>query len=279
MSATIQDRVAEAARENPFLSGCRVFDIPPQMWQAAWHMAWANFVPGSYVTGVPVSSAPPADYFLTDLGGELIYADASRARVAGGSVYLFMRSPVTGRYFQFARYVPGGPVFANPLGAVVGGVPMSREIGDRCVCNAAVFAWLMSLINTPRQVRIQAGALSRQQRRQAQRGMGFAVDAWHRVSWVIGKTVTDKVPQDAGIRGVPLHWRRGHFHLAEPHWKDAQWVPEYGGWRQWYPEGWVGNIAFGIKRSVHAPQLDIDVLSGAIKRMQGRKDMLIGGAA
>lgn len=140
--------------------------------------------------------------------------------------------------------------------------PGSREFGaidklERCV---EKFAYIVALLNEPRVV-LKSAAGNRQQRRQVHRGFGIAVDAWSRVSWDISKPTVAKVTRDPSFHKVPMHWRRGHFRRAEPHFKGAMQRPDAIReedrclWWQWIEGQWVGHPAFGVKKSVHAPKL------------------------
>lgn len=142
-------------------------------------------------------------------------------------------------------------------------LPGSKKLLGNSVRNQVLIqrsAYLFSLINEPRIVSRQTFG-TRQQRRTAARGMGFAVDAWTRVTWDLSKETIAKISQDPDFHKVPLHWRRGHYRRAEPHFKGAHQRPDAirpedrDLWWQWIEEQWVGHPAFGIKKSVHAPKL------------------------
>lgn len=123
-------------------------------------------------------------------------------------------------------------------------------------------SFLVALINQPRFVK-RACAVSRQQRRALGRslGMGFAVDAWTRVSWNIGKDVVAKLSREPDFHPMPLHFRRGHWRSCKESVSAAKWLTatEAGrrgaGWYLWVKECWPGHPAFGIKKSYHAPKL------------------------
>ena len=121
----------------------------------------------------------------------------------------------------------------------------------------------IALIGQPRFV-VQQPALSRQQRRRHRSsGGGFAVDAWTRVSWNIGRDVVAKLSRDPGFHCQPLHFRRAHWRVAEPHYAGAVWLdersaPRRPGWYTRIPESWPGHPAFGIKKSYHAPRLQME---------------------
>lgn len=124
----------------------------------------------------------------------------------------------------------------------------------------SAMAFILSIINQPRMLR-RDPLVSRQQRRAAERSGISHSNCWHRVSWDISKETKDKVSQDPSYRKVALHWRRGHFRRAEPHYKEAIQRPdairkdEREMWWQWIEGQWVGHPAFGIKKSIHAPKL------------------------
>jgi len=113
---------------------------------------------------------------------------------------------------------------------------------------------LLHLINKPRKVKTNPLAQTRQAKRQIARGMGFAVDAWHRVSWDIDKPVVAKEPYDKKFHKMPLHFNRGHWKNAlEHHSKSVQRDAE-DGWWTWIEGYWAGHPAFGIKKTYHAPK-------------------------
>ncbi len=147
-----------------------------------------------------------------------------------------------------------------PLGAWAPGSLQylaSKDIPKRLVER---FAYIISLLNEPRVV-TRSAAGTRQQRRAVHRGMGFALDAWTRISWDISKPTVAKVARDPGFHKVPMHWRRGHFRRAEAHFRGAIQRPDAIReedrhlWWQWIEGQWVGHPAFGVKKSVHAPRL------------------------
>ncbi|MEP0639914.1 MAG: hypothetical protein ABJC93_13345, partial [Roseobacter sp.] len=89
-----------------------------------------------------------------------------------------------------------------------------------CYKALTLLGYVLALINEPRVVRRSASG-SRPARRALQRGMGFAVDAWTRVSWDLSKATVAKISCDPAFHNVPLHWRRGHYRRALPHFNGA----------------------------------------------------------
>jgi len=113
-------------------------------------------------------------------------------------------------------------------------------------------AHFLHLINKPRFVKSQPIG-TRQQRRGLHRGMGFAVDAWHKISWNIDKPVAAKVPYDETFHKKPLHFRRGHWRKAlANHPKSIQ--RQDGKWYTWIEGFWAGHPAFGTKKAYYQPK-------------------------
>tara|TARA_R110000744_G_C19221795_1_gene547178 strand:+ start:24 stop:920 length:897 start_codon:yes stop_codon:yes gene_type:complete len=113
---------------------------------------------------------------------------------------------------------------------------------------------LLHLINKPRKVKINPLAQTRQAKRQIARGMGFAVDAWHRVSWDIDKPVVAKEPYDKKFHNMPLHFNRGHWKKALKHHPKSVQRDAENGWWTWVEGYWAGHPAFGIKKTYHVPK-------------------------
>ena len=102
---------------------------------------------------------------------------------------------------------------------------------------------------------------TRQQRKSAHRGMGMAMDAWHRVTWNIDEPKKAKVPYDKGYHKMPLHWNRGHWKRAKEHHPKSQQRPHAlnpehrNMWWTWIDGYWAGPPAFGFKKQYHTPML------------------------
>lgn len=124
----------------------------------------------------------------------------------------------------------------------------------------AACAFALSVINQPCVTKPEH-LLSRQQRRAAQRDGKKCADKWTRVSWDLSAETAAKAARNPSFRKVPLHWRRGHYRIAEAHYKGAVQRPDAirpedrGLWWQWINPQWVGHPAFGVKRSIHAPKM------------------------
>jgi hypothetical protein len=171
------------------------------------------------------------------------------------------------RNFGAATIVKPHEQLPNFLGQIIttekNGIESSRFMLDVDVAHTesdikvAAF-WLriaataLSLINQPRFVKSEPIPLSRQQRRRMKRGMGMAVDAWHRIKWDIDKPVTAKLPYDTNFHKMPLHFRRGHWRKSEAdHPKSIQ--RDNGKWYTWIEGYWAGHPAFGTKKQYWEP--------------------------
>ena len=111
-------------------------------------------------------------------------------------------------------------------------------------------ASFLKVINKPRFVKTTPTG-NRQRRRGLNRGMGFAVDAWHRVSWNVDKPVNAKQPFDKTFHKMPLHFNKGHWKKAEQHHPKS--VLREGQWRTWIEGYWAGHPAFGFKKQYWTP--------------------------
>ena len=122
--------------------------------------------------------------------------------------------------------------------------------------NQADATWLrhtatfLHLINKPRFVK-QASPYSRQRRKGFHRGGGFAVDAWHRVSWNVDKPVAAKEPYDTTFHKMPLHFNKGHWKKAKEHHPKS--ILRNGDWKTWIEGYWAGHPAFGFKKQYWKP--------------------------
>ena len=115
-----------------------------------------------------------------------------------------------------------------------------------------IVAQLLHLVNKPRFV-IKKPFGTRQQRRGLNRGGGFAVDAWHKITWNVDKPVSAKDAYDASYHKLPLHFRRGHWRSSEED-QPKSIQRENGGWYTWIEGYWAGHPAFGFKKSYYSPK-------------------------
>lgn len=109
---------------------------------------------------------------------------------------------------------------------------------------------LLQTINTPRFVKINKDG-TRQARRSAHKGMGFAVDAWHKVGWDVDRPVTARDPYDTKFHKMPLHFNRGHWKKAEK--QHPKSILREGRWQTWIEGYWAGHPAFGFKKQYWTP--------------------------
>lgn len=124
------------------------------------------------------------------------------------------------------------------------------------------FILMLRTINTSR-ITKKEPAGTRQQRKALQRGMGKAVDTWHRVTWNIDKPSKAKETYDKSYHKMPLHWNRGHWKRAKEHHPKSQQRPHALNtehrdmWWTWIDGYWAGHPAFGFKKQYHAPKLKV----------------------
>lgn len=195
----------------------------------------------------PISSRLPGDRITISVRSVLFIMFKDSRADFDGEINNIVVIGEDGSHRHIGGWAPGN------LNFWIADIPNSKRIVER-------LAYVIAVINEPRVV-TKALAGNRHQRKQAQRGMGFAVDAWTRVSWDISKPTSAKIARDPTFHNIPMHWRRGHFRRAEAHFKgamqrhDAIREDDRGLWWQWIEGQWVGHPAFGVKRSIHAPRL------------------------
>jgi hypothetical protein len=114
-------------------------------------------------------------------------------------------------------------------------------------------AGAFELINNPRFVLSQAAG-TRAQRRQMKREQNIPVEVWHKITWNVDETTVVANDNDRGGWHMPLHYTRGHFRKAEPHWENAV-CRKDGNYYKWIEGFWSGHPAFGIKKGYHAPKI------------------------
>ncbi|MHC4858016.1 MAG: hypothetical protein ACYTBY_09635 [Planctomycetota bacterium] len=124
---------------------------------------------------------------------------------------------------------------------------MHKDAALGCVVRVAAS---FDIINQPRFV-VREAASSRQQRRAAKKAHGIAVEAWHKIEWNIDEPVVSKDNQGRSFK-MPLHWTRGHWRKAQPHWDDVC-IRKDGLPYIWIKGFWSGHPAYGCKRGYHVP--------------------------
>lgn len=135
------------------------------------------------------------------------------------------------------------------------GVNIAKNLDEVMKPSAAMnvvvrIAGSFDIINQPRFV-VREAASSRQQRRSAKKAHGIAVEAWHKIEWNIDEPVVSKDNQGRSFR-MPLHWTRGHWRKAQPHWDDVC-IRKDGLPYIWIKGFWSGHPAYGCKRGYHVP--------------------------
>ena len=149
---------------------------------------------------------------------------------------------------------------------------------------AALIVMTLHVINQPRLV--ERGPAASRAKRMAARHWGFGkpVNAWHRVSWRIGDTVRAKIARDPGFHKMPLHFARGHWRRAEPHFGGATQLPNAieprlrEGWWQWIEGCLKGHPCFGRKVSYHDPRISEKMIAKKFGSVEAGQCALGGGA-
>lgn len=127
------------------------------------------------------------------------------------------------------------------------------EMDDNTALSSVIrIAGAFDIINQPRFVD-QKAASSRQQRRSAKKAHGIAVEAWHKIEWNIDEPVELNDKQGRSFK-MPLHWTRGHWRKAKPHWDDVC-IRKDGLPYIWIKGFWSGHPAYGCKRGYHVPNI------------------------
>ncbi len=130
------------------------------------------------------------------------------------------------------------------------------EIADKVAFNANVLmmiAGAFELINNPRFV-MSTDVGTRAQRKQMKREQDIALEAWHKITWNVNDDTVAMQDGDRGGWHMPLHYTRGHFRKAEPHWENVVWRKN-GKPYKWIEGFWSGHPAYGIKKGYHAPTI------------------------
>jgi hypothetical protein len=158
-----------------------------------------------------------------------------------------LHSNIPGTENGIGSYIPGEHV------KVARNFSSDEDIGN-VLCDAIlIISFIMSLINQPNITSVSP-ALSRQQRRAMARSGKPSSGSLSIVQWNIGEGAKARALAASGGKPRALHWRRGHWRRAEQHYHGAVQRSE-GGWWQWIEGMWVGHPAFGVIKSIHAPQI------------------------
>jgi hypothetical protein len=138
---------------------------------------------------------------------------------------------------------------------VLQGVSMQKDLDDAKEIGMRQVVSLLRLINTPRFVMAGKREVSGVKRQSFKKAAGkFVPDAWNMVSWNVDKPVKAKDYKEGTGNRLPLHYRRGHWRMAEEGWKNTRWSAERNRWEQYIHGYEAGNPAFGWKKNYHLPR-------------------------
>ena len=124
---------------------------------------------------------------------------------------------------------------------------------DQKIALRKVAAYLQT-INKPRFVKTGKISYSQTKRLSAKKGLKrFIADQWNMVAWNVDEPVEAKSYEEGRGGRQALHYRRGFYRRALPHWEGAEIID--GLWRI-YIEGYeAGHPAFGVLKSYHLPRI------------------------
>jgi hypothetical protein len=250
----LPDRLETAVFLQPELEDHRVFEVHPSIWDftskiVSGHVEDLGGNPYFSEICTPISSRLPFSKIVFAVVGEpyLFFLRESCEEI---QVQTFVSGLVT-----VGSFVPGYPMkfpYWWP------GVTVESQTLFMTIVLRIAFA--LALVNQPRIV-LQSSGQSRQQRRAAARSGKYAVAAWTRVTWDISKPTVAKDTPDSDGHSMPLHWVRGYWRRALPHYQRAQIRPDAIkpedrlGWWQWIEGTSRGHPAFGVKESIHTPRM------------------------
>lgn len=129
---------------------------------------------------------------------------------------------------------------------------------DHCNNTLPLVAYFWSVVNSPGMS--ETGVFGgRADRRRQIRSTGVAFRV---VRWKVGAGRAGAAHGNTGRKGVPLHFRRGHYRRANSHYKGAMFLERFvadqpPGWFQWIEGQFVGSPEFGVVRHAYAPKLSL----------------------
>ena len=167
--------------------------------------------------------------------------------IGGPHTIVAFQSSINGTENGIGAYVPGEHMLISQK------FSKDSDLANAFIIMIFKCSLIMSLINQPNITSVSP-ALSRQQRRAMARSGRLSSSGPSIVRWNIGEGAKARALAASGGRPRALHWRRGHWRRAEQHYHGAVQRSE-GGWWQWIEGMWVGHPAFGVIKSIHAPQI------------------------
>lgn len=154
------------------------------------------------------------------------------------------------RLVPLAGYTPG----QAEIQLTQAGIDLNRAGRVGLQTQVLHVANILVLINTPAYC-TRAPHGTRQVTRSLQRALNTDRLNVSRIVWSIHAPKDTVAPGKAAEdRHMPLHYTRGHWRVAEPHFTRAI-IHADGVCRQWIEGFWSGHPAYGIKKSVYAPKL------------------------
>ena len=130
----------------------------------------------------------------------------------------------------------------------------SHTIESTCESTIRIVAAILQTINNPRFVKHGKKTVSQTKKQNVRKVLrDFIPEQWNMIAWNVDEPVDAKNYEEGKGSRQALHFRRGFYRRAEPHWEDAELID--GLWQK-YIEGYeAGHPAFGVKKSYHLPRI------------------------
>lgn len=252
-SAIQQDTIGFTPEAKRSVASAQWISVAPEISDAAIAAVQEEFAAaqpranGTKVLYTPILSKPPAPQCV-------VYDETMDAWVmciTGHELdpnMVFMLVANMGRMEPIASYTPGRP----EIRMTQVGVDLNRAGQQGLQTQVMHVANILALVNTPAYcTRVPHGT------RQNTRHLRRVFDTDHleigRIVWDIHghktSTASGTTPE---ARHMPLHYTRGHWRVAQPHFARAV-MHDDGVCRQWIEGFWSGHPAYGVKKSVYAP--------------------------
>lgn len=156
-----------------------------------------------------------------------------------GSVYVKIMHMGSAPYY-IGMYKPNGSMV------------LAKDAIPTTANTIAALCAAFDIVNQPRFTVSETDG-TRQQRRSLNKSHGIAVESWHKISWNVDDELDDKdAKNQRGGWHMPLHYTRGHWRRAKPHWDNVV-IRRDGNPYKWIEGFWSGHPAYGIKKGYHAP--------------------------
>lgn len=254
-SAIQQDTAGFTLKARRDIANAQWISVAPEISEAAITAVQEDFeaarprADGTRELFAPLTSKPPAPQCV-------VYnedMDAWVLCITGHDVdpdMVFLLTANKGRMEAIASYTPG----RSEIRMTQAGVALNAAGQQGLQTQVVHVANILSLVNTPAYcTRVPHGT------RQVTRSLRRTFDTEHlaisRIVWSIHDPKTSVTTEGKSEdRHMPLHYTRGHWRVAQPHFTRAT-MHDDGICRQWIEGFWSGHPAYGIKKALYTPKL------------------------